>query len=191
MHVGFILFWAFEIPWLSMTFSMTSSSFPWPKFDQFLGNHLSFWVCFYHFLCKKAKFYFALFNKFNIIFHDFPWSTLSRPGKWNSKIPWLFRFSMTHANPLKYYPNRKHVMSNLLIWCGWRLKVWAKGIYLSFFFWLKKQLHASHNEVIPADDFVPAMKVKAQAALVNQLSYSKEKNIDNISPWAKKCWKNQ
>ena len=70
---GFVLFWAFEIPWLSMTFSMTSPSFPWPKFDHFLGNHLSFWVCFYYFLCKKPQF--ILTFLINIIFHDFPWPT--------------------------------------------------------------------------------------------------------------------
>ncbi len=32
---GSFLFWAFEIPWLSMTFSMTFQSFPWPKFNHF------------------------------------------------------------------------------------------------------------------------------------------------------------
>ena len=60
--IGFVMFWAFEIPWLSMTSSMTSPSFPWPKFDHFLGNHLSFWVCFLLFsLQKKKTIYFVLF----------------------------------------------------------------------------------------------------------------------------------
>ena len=28
---GFILFWVLQIPWFSLTFSMDSSSFPWPS----------------------------------------------------------------------------------------------------------------------------------------------------------------
>ena len=70
---GFVLFWAFEIPWLSMTFSMTSPSFPWPKIDHFLGNHLLFWVRFYYFLRKKPQF--ILYFLINVILHDFPWPT--------------------------------------------------------------------------------------------------------------------
>ena len=68
-----LLFWSFEIPWLSMTFFMTSPSFPWPKIDHFLGNHLSFKVCFYYFLCKQPQF--ILYFLVNIILHDFPWPT--------------------------------------------------------------------------------------------------------------------
>ena len=77
LHVGpqsgFVLLWAFEIPWLSMTFSMTSPSFPWPKFDHFHGNHLSFRVCFYYFLRTTPQF--ILYFLINTIFHDFPWPT--------------------------------------------------------------------------------------------------------------------
>ena len=41
---------------------------------------------------------------YNIAFTSLPWlvstpiSWLSRPGKWNYRIPWLSRFSMTHTN---------------------------------------------------------------------------------------------
>ena len=73
ISTGFVLFWAFKLPWFSMTFSMTYPSFPWPKFDHFLGNHLPLWVCFYYFLCKKTQF--ILYFLINIISHDFPWPT--------------------------------------------------------------------------------------------------------------------
>ncbi len=76
--LGFVLIWAFEIPWLSMTFSMTFQIFPWPKFDHFSWKFSTIILIsgtFYHFLDKKITclIYFVQSIPF---FHDFPWPTL-------------------------------------------------------------------------------------------------------------------
>ena len=72
---GLVLFWAFEIPSLSMTFSMTFQSFPWSKFDHFhrncSKNYFDFRLCL--FCKKKLPSSFILYNQHH--FHDFPWPT--------------------------------------------------------------------------------------------------------------------
>ena len=84
-------------------FSKFSMTYIWPfswKSSFILGMFLPFSSQ------KKNPIYFVhvLFNYKS----HFPWlsmthtkiSWLSRPGKWNPKIPWLSRFSMAHTNPV-------------------------------------------------------------------------------------------
>ena len=82
--------------------------------------HLRYFSTLWHIKCELDSVYFVLeltglltgvfFNFFLLLipkmFNAFPWlskthtsiSGLSRPGKWNSQILWLSRFSMTHIN---------------------------------------------------------------------------------------------
>ena len=93
---GFILFGAFEIPWLPMTFSTTFQSFPWPQFDHFprhfLKHSLDLHLIVFYFARENCLNYF--FCTVKVIFHDFPWPTLKFhdfPGLENEilKFPWL------------------------------------------------------------------------------------------------------
>ena len=129
-YTRFILFWAFKIPWLSMTFSMTFLSFPWPmlsccflsivKTIYYLRHFPTLWriKCAQVFIFTEWKSVFWLVCYFCNFWSfcpfilrkqiAFPWLSmthtwtpwLSRPGKWNYKIPWLSRFSMTRTNPV-------------------------------------------------------------------------------------------
>ena len=71
----FVLFWAFEIPWLSMTFlkiSMTLIwSFSWQLFSK-KNNLISVWLCF---SSQEKNCLDYLFGAINIISLDFPWPT--------------------------------------------------------------------------------------------------------------------
>lgn len=102
LHAGFEVFWASKISWLSMTFSITSPSFPWPfKLTIFLEIIFYFGCVHTIFFTKKPSFIKYFFKKR----HDFSWPTLKipclfRPGKWHSKILWLSRSSMTCTNPV-------------------------------------------------------------------------------------------
>ena len=67
---GFVLLRVFQIPWLSMTFSMTFCSFPWPKvyWDasfEICQNHPCFWGIFWH---NSSAFYFVFASTSAIIY---------------------------------------------------------------------------------------------------------------------------
>ncbi len=86
-----------DFPWLFKVFNELHLTI-------LLGNFQKlswFWVRFYPFPHKDNLP--NIFSTINTIFYDFPWPTLNsmifRPGKWNSKIPRLSRFSMTRTNP--------------------------------------------------------------------------------------------
>ncbi len=72
---GFVLFWAFEIPWLSMTFSVIFQSFPWPKFDHFAWKYSKIILIsgtFLPFSSQKITclIYFVQPIPFSMTFHD-------------------------------------------------------------------------------------------------------------------------
>ena len=110
INSGFVLFWAFEILWLAMTFL--------DKCLYKVSHDLNLTIFLEIFQKSIAISVWLRFNwqenlhKLVILYnqHHFPWLSmthtwipwLSRPGKWNHKIPWLSRFSMTCMNPVNY-----------------------------------------------------------------------------------------
>lgn len=118
----FIFFWTFQIAWLSVTFQ----SVPWPmlgncsrsivKTMYYLRYCPTFWPiecilvfifhCVYLWLTCYYLQFFIFLSLYSQKVYGFPWLSMthtsisinSRPGKWNFKIPWLFRCSMTLTN---------------------------------------------------------------------------------------------
>ena len=116
-QAGFILFWTFEIPWLSMTFSTTFHHINLIIFKEIFQKIVLILVS----LCfisqeKKMTRFLILYNK-----HHFP--CLSRPGKWSPKLLWLSRFFPPHpALNLSWYPfihlgAERHYESKFKVFC--------------------------------------------------------------------------